>query len=118
MKRKWRIVGAIGGLLLFLGALAWKMTRPPFLGTWIKGYDVLSFNSDGTYLSGTRTGENDSAKVGRWKVVGRHTLEMDGTKVDWKLSEDGKAMLWTVTMPAELQGLFGSEPRSAVFTRR
>jgi hypothetical protein len=118
MSRRIQILLAVFGVLLLGLAAAQKQRRPPFLGTWVKGSDVLSFNSDGSYFSGGRSGDNDHGTLGRWKRIGRHALEMDGTRVDWKLSEDGQAMFYTVTMPKELQGLFGSEPRSTVYTRR
>jgi hypothetical protein len=118
MSRKLQILFAGLVALLLVAGVARKQARPPFLGTWVKGSDVLSFNSDGSYFSGGRSGDNDHGTLGRWKRISRHTLDLDGTRVDWKLSEDGKAMFYTVTMPAELQGLFGSEPRSTVYTRR
>ena len=96
------------GLLLLAGCAG----RPAFLGTWVSGDYAVSFNADGTAVSGGPTW----AKQGTWREAGDHVLEITAggqtTRSRWTVSEDGKAL--TIS----LVGGTGALDETNVFTRK
>lgn len=91
-------------VLLVVGLAGCQPSRS-FLGTWTSSEYTVSFNSDGTVMSGNAS----EGKTGTWRTVGDHRVELknaagEASISQWSVSEDGKTLTMTLVSGVGVSG--------------